>query len=279
MRTRSALVLLFGLILLMPSQSMYAGSWRHDVTDEQHQELAKQKQFDSVCLILKDSRPNISGVLIHSRWVLTAGHEVTGKLGKNRQVVIGEKTYDVKRIVMHPQYSGRGLGHGVDLALLELAERCKDVAPARFFRGKELGQQGYMVGFGYSGTGREFLTKPGPVGTKRAGVNVIDSIGGTINDKKIPDNLLVSDFDHPDKPELNVIGDETPLDLEYCPAGGDNGGGLFIKVGGKWLLAGIFSTTTININDDMNDGIHGSVSYWTRLSPEQKWIRKAMRTK
>lgn len=268
-----ALLLMLCLSLAASISAAEAGTWRHDVPDARFQELAKQPQFDPVCLILKDDKPNASGVLVDDRWVLTAGHEVAGaKVGQYR-ARIGARTCAIDHIVMHPAYQAKGLGHGVDLALLHLTDACSDIAPAKVYRGhNELHRAAVTVGYGRSGAGASIITSPGPVGTKRAGYNIIDAIGGTIDGRILPDNFLIADFDDPEKSEFNRLGDAKPHELEYCPVGGDSGGGLFIEQDGQWFLACVVSSFTIAINDDLDDGIYGTVIYWTRLSLYAPWI-------
>ena len=253
---------------------LMAGAIRDDVPDEQYVKLAQEPQFASVGLILKNDEPNASAVLIDSRWVLTAGHEVFGQEAASFSVRFDESTYPVQEIILYPGYQEAGvLGHNGDLALLRLDRPVEGVPPAIIYRGtQEQGKVGTIVGYGRSGSGASIITSPTPVGTKRAGQNMIDGIGTVVDGRDIPDNLLISDFDHPRDSTLNRIGDVEPLGLEYCPVGGDSGGGLFMENSEDWYLMGIMSAFTPRINDDINLGLAGSLIYWTRLSMYADWI-------
>lgn len=223
-------------------------------------------------------RPKDSGYI--ASWVLTAGHEVVDLQPSALSFKVAQTTYAVVEIVLYSAYQPGGvLGHGGDLTLLRLKSPVTTIDPATLYSGNdELGRVGTTVGFGRSGAGASIITDPTPVGTKRAGQNRIDSIGGTIDGRVIPANLLVSDFDHPANAELNRIGEATPLDLEYCPVGGDSGGGLFIEKEGRWHLAGLVSAFTPKINDDLDLGLSGSLIYWTRLSIYADWIEEVIRS-
>lgn len=250
------------------------GAIRDDVPDAHYLALAEEPQFDSVGLILKDDEPNASAVLVETQWALTAGHEVYDQEPASFSVRFGNSTYPVEEILSYPDYEHTGvLGHNGDLALLRLGGAVDGVEPAILYRGdQEQGRVGTTVGYGRSGSGASIITSPTPVGTKRAGQNMIDGIGAIVDGRDIPDDLLISDFDHPRDSTLNRIGDAEPLDLEYCPVGGDSGGGVFIEEDGSWYLAGIVSAFTPQINDDMSLGLAGSLIYWSRVSMYADWI-------
>ena len=254
------------------------GAIRDDVPDHEYLSLALENKFKPVGLILKNDQPNASAVLIHDSWILTAGHEVIGLEPNDIKFQLGVIDFEIISFNIFPGYKQKGvLGHNGDLALLRLNKPVRDVAPANIYKGRdELGKVGITVGFGRSGSGASIITNPTPVGKKRAGQNVIDSIGGVIDGRTILGNLLVSDFDHHTIKKLNKIGSATPTELEYCPVGGDSGGGLFIVEENQWYLAGLVSAFTPKINDDLELGLHGSLVYWTRLSDFSDWVAKTI---
>lgn len=265
-------IILFCLICSV-TFPLFAGAIRHDVPDEKYTALGNMEQFAPVGLILKDDQPYASCVLISAEWILTAGH-AAGDIAAGRFTVqFGNEKYNVKELIVNSKFQPGILGMGTDLSLFRLDKPVKSIKPAMLYTGSgEKGLIGTAVGFGRSGTAKTVIGNATPIGTKRAGQNVIDSIGGIIGGRKYPDNLLIADFDYPNDSSLNKLGDSKPLDLEYCPIGGDSGGGLFIEENGKWMLAGIASGVSVKINEIPDCGIYGSLVYWTRVSTYQEWI-------
>lgn len=261
-------------ITLLANLLLLGGAIRNDVDEEGYLNLGSQLKYNSVALILDNGKAEASGVLIDNQWVLTAGHEYEAMSSIDSvTILLNGEYFEVKEVVLHPEYTTNGLGHGVDLALIKLKKAVKSVQPATLYRGNdELNHIGTTVGYGVFGTSSSAITNPKPAGTKRAGNNMIDQIGGVIDGRKFPDNFLISDFDSPANSSLNIIGSSDPLSLEYLPLGGDSGGGLFIDINNETFLAGLFSALTPKINDDKKDGLYGSLAYWTRLSNYNKWI-------
>ena len=265
---------------------MWKGAIRHDVPDAKYRELGQQAQFNSVGLVRKADEPIGSCVLISPDWVLTAAHVVKGVPTSALTFELNDTKVAASEVVIHPDYQPPGADpkadplarKGMDLALVHLSQAITGIVPAACYtRTGELGRIGTSVGFGRSGAGGAIVTNPSPVGTKRGGNNMIDAIGGEVAGRRVPDFLLVADFDHPDNPSLNKIGDAKPLSLEYMIVSGDSGGGLFIQEKNDWFLVGITVTGTIAINDDIQkDGIYGSLSYWMRVTLFNAWINQVM---
>ena len=249
------------------------GATRHDVADARYLALGLAPQFAPVGLLRLGGEPRASAILIAPQWVLTAGHATEQMRLEELRVELGVRAYEAVEIVMHPDYRSRQIGNGTDLALVKLAEPVVDVMPAVRYRGyAERGSVATAVGFGVAGSGISAMMAPAPSGTKRAGTNVIDARGGTIEGRRIPSNLLVADFDRPGDPSFNRTGSATPLELEYMPLGGDSGGGLFIEQDGSWMLAGVFSGYTFSVSTALELGMYGSLMYWTRLSLYNEWV-------
>ena len=249
------------------------GATRHDVADARYVALGLAPQFVSVGLLRVDDAPRASAILVSPQWVLTAGHAADIPSGERLMIDLGTRSYEVVEVVLHPDYLPRQVGNGTDLALMKLAEPVVEVLPARRYRGyAERGAVATAVGYGVSGAGIKAVMSPAPSGTKRAGTNVIDETGGRIDGRRIPQNLLVADFDRPGDPSVSRTGGGVPLELEYMPLGGDSGGGLFIEQNGAWMLAGVFSGYTFSVGTALEMGMYGSLMYWTRLSLYNDWV-------
>ena len=260
-------------VALFANSIISGGAIRNDVDDDKHLNLGSQLQYNSVALFLDNGKAEANGVLIDKQWILTAGHEYKAMSSIDSAAILLDGEYfEIEKVVLHPEYLPTGLGHGVDLALMKLKKIVESVQPATLYIGvDELNQIGTTVGYGVFGTSSSAITRPEPAGTKRAGNNAIDQIGGIINGRQFQNNLLISDFDSPVNPSLNTIGSPNPLPLEYLPLGGDSGG-LFIDVNNEVFLARIFSALTPKINDNIKDGLYGSLAYWIRLSDYNEWI-------
>jgi hypothetical protein len=233
-----------------------------------------------------------TGEVVAPRWVVTAAHVVTRRDNGVTTVIPSDSiaflihghSVPVRRIVVHPRYFAADvpsaadplLRKGFDVALVELAD-APDVAPARIDSGIALrGRTAWYVGYGTSGNGLTFYDHQIAAGTRRAGTNVIDSIGAVFADRTIPDFLLVSDFDGPGKEKYNRTGDAEPTDLEIQGAGGDSGGGVFVRDHGSWWLVGIYVTGTFDSDAPKDQGLYGSLSYSVRASRFAEWVKSVI---
>jgi hypothetical protein len=110
------------------------------------------------------------------------------------------------------------------------------VTPIAINRGTgEVGQWGYMAGFGSTGTGRTGNSVN--TSLKRAGVNVIDATVATISfPERFPaqqsglvgsSRALLTDFDN-SAHNSSTLGAPDPLNMEYTTAKGDSGGPLLL---------------------------------------------------
>ncbi|MDP2209281.1 MAG: trypsin-like serine protease [Bacteroidota bacterium] len=276
----------------------FSGIYRHDVDVNEYLSLAKEPQFDCVGQIYKDTIPEGSCVLIHEKYVLTAAHvlidedmrpdtiEVDGikiiayQYFNARETDVDElllffndKKVKAKRIILHPNYLDTQTQGSCDLAIIELEEPLRDIAPAILNRNyDELNSVVVGVGFGVSGpANRPDLVAPH--NKKIAGENVIDSIAGFKYSGK--GTLLFADFDHPkDTLCCNKMGSPEPRPLEYIPSGGDSGGGLFRQKNGKWELIGICSGYGTNVQQLIKSGYYGQIMGWTRVSVLIDWIEE-----
>ena len=262
--------------------AIFGGAIRHDADDAKYLELASQSKYDAASLVVVDGTPRASAVMISPTFALTAAHVLDDRKPSQLQLEVNGKRIAVAEFIIHPRYRPSDLAKhpntlmrkGIDLALIRLSEPA-NVVPAKLYEGnQEIGKIGTLVGFGVSGDAFTVITNPTRVGTRRAGQNMIDQIEGEVDGRQMPPGYLLSDFDHPTKPQLNRIGSAHPLALEYCGVGGDSGSPVFIEVDGRTLVAGIYATGTFSVGegDDVN-GLYGATSYAVRISEQVGWIR------
>lgn len=212
------------------------------------------------------------GVLIASRWVVTAAHAVAWQPGI-RQVSIDGTTREVDRVVMHPGHRSppqellnqalatwdwtlfrAHLAASDDIALLRLARPVTDVAPATIStRNGEVGEVVRVIGKGATGHGAAGYAFSSPRRTElRHAFNKITSAHG---------RWLCYRFDEPSE----------ALPFEGAAGSGDSGGPVLVQVDTQWLVAGL--TAWVDPQSSVRrPGRYGQFTCNVRLSHYKEWI-------
>lgn len=255
------------LMLLSFSVTSFFGIIRHDVDINAYREIGRRPDFNCVgrYSISETVEDYATGVLISSRWVLTAGHFVQD----SSVWKFGDNFYRTKRVVKHPKLQPNAeetQWNGWDMALVELKSPVLDINPAERYRGnEELGKTITKLGYGVGGNGKKGLSAPRHQ-EKLGGQNIVDAIGGTFEGRKFSASVMVCDFDNPENAESNHFGSAVPLELEIGGSKGDSGGGIFMDNHGKTVLIGIVSGA---LNRQFK---YGSVMSLARVSKANEWI-------
>lgn len=253
-KSRIALVLL--LVLLLGPFPVAAIIMRHDRNEQAFIDLAR-KFPATVTLHTSSNRAVLAGMgtLIHSRWVLTAGH-VADDLAPGDLAVLGGTTYEIEAIIKHPDWRGAHSWEDLrkDIALIRLHTAVVGTVPVQLYtRSDELGMTAIFVGMGSFGTG---LTGPvAEVSTMRAATNRVE---------KCDDSFLQFRFDAPDDPGT------TPL--EGISGEGDSGGPAYIERDGIVYLIGVGSAQDSR-PAGKKIGHYGVLEYYPRVSYFAAWIQ------
>lgn len=201
--------------------------------------------------------------MIAPTWVLTAAHYMSkGRPRSGDSVWFENRTYYIKRVIVHPDYSASGLrGSGsvyADLALLELTEPVTGIEPTNLnIAFTELQRPCTLVGFGLSG-----VIAKGPVpdatdqfeAVKRAGTNTIS---------RIADDIIVT--------QMHSKQTYTGPTQDAAVGVGDSGGPLLIDVDGQLVIAGVANGFTLGTDDNLLMRKNNEDMY-VRVSPFVNWI-------
>ena len=180
-----------------------------------------------------------SAVAINSYWLLTA-HHVADDFG-SWSMTIGETTYTEQEVIYHSASNDPNHTVNADLALVRVDNPLPgyyDIYTGDFPSpppSQEEKLSAVIIGFGYKGTvnpgGTSYTPTPGTQGTKRWGTNKID-------------REYYEDFGGGETFEYDAIqmtfntGDADAAAYEAGVATYDSGGGIFVKDGETWKLAG-----------------------------------------
>jgi hypothetical protein len=231
-----------------------------------HAIVIRHDRPDSLYLELSRGLPPLArvglahGTLIAADWVLTAAHVAEGVSPLSGTIEIQEREYPVSRIVLHPTWIG-DLGAGladpewIDMALIQLAEPIRGIAPVALYEGKdETGKTVIFAGRGRTGDGTS-----GPDSTDgnlRGATNTVD---------RADDSWLYFTFDAPPR----------ATELEGISGPGDSGGPALVEVDGSYRIVGVGSR---NDHQELGLGLctYGTVEVYARVSSQIKWLHAVM---
>jgi Trypsin/PEP-CTERM motif len=266
--------------LMMPLALAQAGLIDDGANDADHIALAAQPQYDAVGFTTRQNALNqtvldSSGILITPDWVLTASHTLVAGGRPDTTFTIGGETRNIAQAIRNPNFTGQ-IEDGYDVALLKLDAPITNVTPAQLYTGTAASLQGQTltyVGYGRSGTGSTGDTIP--AGTKRAGNNIAEQLGFTLNPGAgqvvYSNQIMFADMDKQGGIGGNPLGGTNPINLEYLIALGDSGGGLFTEQNGQHFVAGVHSI----LFDFDPTGIlgYGDVMGSTTIEQSLTWIQ------
>jgi Trypsin len=263
--------------LLIPLASTHAGIIDDNTPDANYQALAAQPQYDSVGVVRRlGTVIDSSGILISPNWVLTAAHTIpSGNPQPSDTWTFGGEVRGIAQAIRNPNFTG-AIQDGYDIALHKLDSPITTITPAQLYTDTAaslVGDTLTYVGYGRSGTGTTGDTIP--AGTKRAGNNIGDQLGFTLNpgagQTVYSNQIIFADMDDPPGGGVfsNPLGANNPINLEYLIALGDSGGGLFVEQGGQHFVAGVHSTV---FNFSPAELGYGDVMGSTTIEQSLTWI-------
>jgi len=182
----------------------------------------------------------LSGVVIASQYVLTAGHDVNGAAVSAIQFVLNPGgtpwSSAVESVTIYPTFSFPY----DDLAVLKLTNPVPIGVPAYpMYSGPiATGLTITLVGYGGSGNGNVGVTVGASSSVKRTGENVVDQLPTSLDSSGLTSRFFAYDFDGPSG-DGSLGGLTLGNSLETVVAVGDSGSPSFVHNGNALQLFGI----------------------------------------
>lgn len=234
-------------LIVFASMSMII---RHDVADAKY--IALAKNYPQLCHL-----PDGEATLIGENWFVTAAHvavqlENEIKNGLIPKVRLGNRSYEVTKVILHPKYELTETAIENDIALFQIKGKIDNIPFAKLYPFKdEVGKKITIVGRGDFGTGLTGAVSRDKI--TRAATNIIDA---TL------DQWLYFKFDAPDS--------ENTTKLEGVSGPGDSGGPAFVDIDGIRYIIGVSSHQRSN----GIQGVYGVTEYYARISMYKNWIKQ-----
>ena len=183
------------------------------------------------------------GVLIASRWVLTAAHRAKAlqEMKPAPKVQLGGRHYGVEAIHFHPDWKK---GEANDIALVLLRKDVTGIEPTPIYRASDESGKGVVI-VGHGETGKIGMKSMVSDGKKRAAINTVDCVQPRVLGLKI-------------KPA------EDASDLQGAATPGDSGGPAILETKDGMFVAGIGQATD------------GEWELYARVSAFAPWIDALM---
>lgn len=254
----SSFVAFFAIAFALINGPASGMSIRDDKTESPYQDQLSTAPFDATGMI-----SNQSGTLIRPTWVLASAH-AGGSMGDTFETVNGSANV-LNRFDFPGDPNTNDAFDGADFSLFEL-DAPMTGSTAELFQGSAgtlVGETAVYAGGGKTGDG-----DTGATGSPEllAGTNVID-VAGVDFGSGVVANIVESDFDDPDPPNIGSAVQE----LEMGLAGGDSGGGIWVDLDDGFVLAGVHS----GVSDDGDEvlGEYGQSNFSTILTDDARtWI-------
>ncbi|MEM4408308.1 MAG: hypothetical protein QXI19_06155, partial [Candidatus Caldarchaeum sp.] len=201
-----------------------------------------------------------SAVAIDPFWIVTARHASFFGDTEGRFQPDGYPVFSSVQIVRHPTD---------DVALVRLSQPLPGWF-SLYTGSSEVGSIASVVGYGVRGrqVGDDWDYDWGTEGTKRRGQNRV-TLAQFLDLGSVRGWFLISDFDGRG---VDSLGDGGPVTEESTLGPGDSGGGLMIRVGSEWQVAGVHSWVG-SVGGGPQPPRYGSVFGSLQLRPYGSWIR------
>lgn len=244
-------------------------------------DLANQRQFAATMAFAENDDGEgwgvCSGIWIGNDgehgYLLTAAHCFGADDAADKYVYrsYGGSVYQGSEVLIHPDFVDEETTTGYDLAIVTLDAPVIDAGrqPLLYGGSAEQGKLLTFIGYGSRGIGSKGQRDKyyDGAGDKAAAQGIIDVVqDGPKDDADLGDYLgtflpkedgsLANPYDGADTPASRLAG---------LLGSGDSGGSAFLKVGKRWLLAGVNS-------NGGGKAQYGDSSWFVRISARQDWI-------